>query len=140
MHDVMVLYNVWLLAVLFTAHPSAGCGRSLPVELDLAVPPGSNDCDEHAYAVQRRDSHSEQEDPEQDGESLLQIAADRDCQCASNFVGLERDDIEREGHRTVADQGENEGAVKNAFTDGDSKATQLATRGGVKEALDCGQW
>jgi len=112
---------------------------ALPVQFDFGVVRGAENGDEHANAVQRRHRNSEKDNSQKYGQALLQVAADRDCQGASDLVCLERDDVERESHEAVAQDGEEEGVVKDAFGDCGLEAGELAAREGVEETLGCGE-
>jgi hypothetical protein len=112
---------------------------TLPVQLDFRVVRRTEHGDKHANAVQRRYRNGEEDNAEEDGEALLEVAADRDCQGACDLVCLERDDVERESHEAVAQDGEEEGGVECAFRHCSLESGELAARVGVEEALCCGE-
>ena len=76
----------------------------LEAQLDSAVPGGAGDSKRHTDGVERADLHVEQRDAEQDGEALLDVAADGDGQRARQPVGLERGDVQRKRDEPVAQQ------------------------------------
>ena len=85
---------------------SFGCGCTLPIQLDFRVVRGAQHGNEHTNAVQWRDRDIEEHDAEKNGEALLQVAADGNSKGASDLVSLERDNVERERHDAVANNGE----------------------------------
>lgn len=112
---------------------------TLPVQLDFRVVRGTENGDKHANSVQWSYGDCEKDNAEKDGKALLEVAADRDSQGASDLVCLERDDVERESHEAVAQDGEEEGGVESAFRHGSLESGELAARVGVEEALGCGE-
>lgn len=114
------------------------CG-AFPVQLDFGVVRGAQHSDHHTNTVERRDGDGEEDNAEENSKALLQVAADGDSKGASDLVSLERDNVERERHQAVADNGEQEGPVEDALRYGDLEAAELATGVGVEETLECGK-
>jgi len=117
-----------------------GCGCALPIQLDFRVVRGAQDGNEHTDTVKWRHCDLEEHDAEKYGEALFQIAADRDGKSAGDLVRLERDNVERERHDAVADDGEEERVVKDTLGDCDFETNELSTCVGVEKTLGCGEW
>lgn len=119
---------------------SFGCGCTLPVQLNFGVVRGAHHGNEHTNAVEWRDRDIEEHDAEENSEALLEVAAYRNGKGASHLVRLERDDVKRECHDAVANNGEKELPVEDTFGDCDLEAGKLAACVGIEQALGCGEW
>jgi SLT domain-containing protein len=118
---------------------SFGCGCALPIQLDFRVVRGAQDGNKHTDTVEWCHRDIEEYNAKEYGEALFQVAANRDGESACDLVRLERNNVERERHHAVADDGEEERVVENAFCDRNFEASELAARVSVKQALRCGE-
>jgi hypothetical protein len=112
---------------------------ALPIQLDFRVVRGAQDGNEHTSAIEWRHRDAEEHDAEEYGEALFQIAADRDGKSSCDLVRLERDNVERECHDAVADDGEEERVVKDTLGDCDFETNELSACVGVEQTLGCGE-
>ena len=118
---------------------SFGGRCTLPIQLDFRVVRGAQYGNEHTDAVEWRDRDIEEHDSEKNGEALFQVAANRNGKSASDLVRLERDNVERERHDAVANNGEEELPIEDTLRDCDLEGGKLAACVGVEQALSCGE-
>lgn len=74
----------------------------LVIQFSFAVDTCTDHGDSHSSPVEQIDGNVEKKNADQDCEALLEVAAYRHCESASQFVRVERRDVEEESEEAIA--------------------------------------